>query len=88
MRQDVHRRDWKTYARQNQGARSTHPTRPYRDLRRFRACPLHRTQATLCLSSDSSFLRSFQNVVLYLNITLINTIVRFYKIFDKKNQGN
>ena len=45
--QDVHRRDWKTYARQNQGARSTHPTRPYWDLRRFRACPLHRTQATL-----------------------------------------
>ena len=53
----------------------------------------HKTQkqenharADRCLSSDSSFLRSFQNVVLYLNITLINTIVRFYKIFDKKTK--
>ena len=43
-------------------------------------------EANSCLSSDSSFLRSFQNVVLYLNITLINTIVRFYKIFDKKTK--
>ena len=47
MRQGVHRRDWKTYARQNEGERSRHPTRPYRDLRRFRTCPQHRTQATL-----------------------------------------
>ena len=33
MRQGVNRRDWKTYARQNYGARSRHSTRPYRDLR-------------------------------------------------------
>ena len=28
-------------------ARSRHSTRPYRELRRFRTCPQHRTQATL-----------------------------------------
>ena len=46
MQQGVHQRDWKTYARQNKGARSRHPTRADRDLRRFRACSQHRTQAT------------------------------------------
>ena len=33
--------------KEHEGARSRHSTRPYRDLRRFRACPQHRTQATL-----------------------------------------
>ena len=47
MQQGVHQGDWKTYARQNKGARSRHPTRADRDLRRFRACSQHRTQATL-----------------------------------------
>ena len=39
--------DWKTYARQNWGARPRHLTRPYRDLRCLRACSQHRTQTTL-----------------------------------------
>ncbi|CAH3103714.1 unnamed protein product [Pocillopora meandrina] len=48
----VDRRDWKTYARQtyarqNLGARSRNTTQPYQNFRHFRACPQHRTQATL-----------------------------------------
>ena len=35
MQQGLHRRDWKTHAKQNETSR--HPTRPYRDLRCFRA---------------------------------------------------
>ena len=43
----LHRRDWKTYARQNKRARPTHPASPYPDLRRFRARSQHRTLSAL-----------------------------------------
>ena len=42
-----HRRDWKTYARQDKGARPRYPASPYPDLRRFRARPQHRTLSAL-----------------------------------------
>ena len=42
MQQSLHRRDWKTYERQDKGGWPRHQTRPYPDLRRFRARPQHR----------------------------------------------
>ena len=47
MWQSLHRRDLKTYERQDKGAWPRHPTCPYPDLRRFRARPQHRTLSAL-----------------------------------------